>query len=122
MAEAYLAAGRVEEAVPLAQLYVDLTKMVNGRGYMAWALHLQGDVATHRDSPDVGTAEAALDESLALARELGMRPLETRVMLTRGRLLSRMGKVDQARTLIAAAADRFAALDMPAWVAACRRE
>jgi len=120
LAEAYLAAGRLDEAWPLAQLYVDLTKMVNGRGHVAWALRLLGDVASHLDPPETERAEEAFAGSLALARELGMRPLEARVMLARGWLLERLGKADEARAMTGAAAERFAALGMPAWVIACR--
>ncbi len=120
MAEAYLAAGRVDEALPLARLYVDLAKMVNGRGHVAWALRLLGEVAARLDPPDADLADTTLTESLALARELGMRPLEARVMLARGRLLQRVGEADQARQLIRTAAEQFAALGMPTWAAACR--
>ena len=77
MAEAYLATGRLEEALPLAQLYVELARMVDGRGHVAWALHLLADVASRRD-PNDATAESSIDACLALARELGMRPLEAR--------------------------------------------
>src|SRR5262249_39255192 len=81
MAEADLAAGRVDEALPLAQLYVDLAKMVDGRGHIAWALRLLADVASHRDPPDVDGAESCIAVCLTLARELGMRPLEARALI-----------------------------------------
>ena len=119
MAEAYLAAGRLEEALPLAQLYVQLAKLVTGRGHTAWALRLVADIATHRDPPDVDTALPALTESLGLAHELGMQPLEARGMLTRGRFLERVGKRDEARVVLADAAKRFTALRMPFWASAC---
>jgi class 3 adenylate cyclase/tetratricopeptide (TPR) repeat protein len=119
LAEAYLAANRPDEALPLAQLYVDLTRMVNGRGHLAWALRLLGDAAARVDPPDAERARAALGEADALARELGMRPLEARVALTRAGLLERLGDAAGARRLAEAAAEQFAVLDMPAWAAAC---
>jgi tetratricopeptide (TPR) repeat protein len=115
LAEAYLAAGRLDEALPLAQLYVDMTRMVNGRGHTAWALRLLGEIAARVEPPEAGRAEAAFAESLALARELGMRALEPRVLLARGRLLERMGKADDAREAVAAAEAQFAALEMTTW-------
>jgi class 3 adenylate cyclase/tetratricopeptide (TPR) repeat protein len=122
MAEAHLAAGRPEEAAPLARIYVDMTRMVGGEGHIAWGLHLLGDVAARCDPPDADAAESALAEALALARRLGMRPLEARVLLTRGRLLDRLGRADGARALVTEAAGLFAALDMPRWVARCRAD
>jgi hypothetical protein len=56
---------------------------------------------------------------LALASELGMRPLQARALLTQGELLQRLGRVEDARAALAEAAERFKALGMPAWAAAC---
>jgi class 3 adenylate cyclase/tetratricopeptide (TPR) repeat protein len=122
MAEAFLGAGRVEEARPLAQLYVDMTKMVNSRGTVAWALRLLGEVLARADVLDAHAADGTLEESLALARELGMRPLEARVMLVQARLLKRLGRPEDARRTAVMAAERFTRLDMPGWRAICDRE
>jgi AraC-like DNA-binding protein len=45
------------------------------RGHEAWALRLLGEIHAHRGPPDVEVAEEYYHESLALAEELGMRPL-----------------------------------------------
>jgi tetratricopeptide (TPR) repeat protein len=120
MAEAHLGAGRAEEAAPLARLYVDLTRMVGSPGTTAWALRLLGEVGARCGDPDAGEAEAALDEALALARRLGMAPLEARVLLTRGLLLARHGRGGESRAAVAEAAERFAALGMVHWLERCR--
>jgi len=112
MAEALLAAGQVEEAAPLVELYVQMARMVGSQGPLAWALHLQADIAMRREPPDATTANAALDEALALTGELGMRPLQARALLTRGRLQQRLGRADDARATMADAAERFRSLGM----------
>jgi class 3 adenylate cyclase len=119
MAEALLAAGRIDEAAPLAKLYVQLARAAGTRGPLAWGLHVLADVATRSEPPDVEIAETALDECLALASDLGMRPLHARGLLTRGQLLRRLGRRDEARTTVADAAARFRALDMTSLAAAC---
>jgi class 3 adenylate cyclase/tetratricopeptide (TPR) repeat protein len=119
MAEALLAAGRVDEAGPLAQLYVQLARAINSKGALAAALHLLARVAARREPPDVPGAESALGECLALAAETGMRPLHARALLARGELLSRTGRVDEARTTLAEAAAAFRALEMTSAAAAC---
>jgi hypothetical protein len=112
MAEALLAAGRAVEAAPLAQLYVELTRAVNSRGALAGALHLLARVAVQTDPPDAHTAEKALDDCIARATELGMRPLRARALLTRGELLRRIGRLEDSRTILAEAARDFRALGM----------
>ncbi|HEY3101326.1 MAG TPA: AAA family ATPase, partial [Methylomirabilota bacterium] len=118
MAEALLAAGRTEEAAPLAELSVQLARAVNTRGQLAWMLRLVADVAIRGDRPNVETAQMALAESLTLASELGMRPLHARSLLTRGELLQRLGRFEDARATITEAAASFTALDMMSWAEA----
>jgi tetratricopeptide (TPR) repeat protein len=119
MAEALLAAGRIEEAAALAELYVQMARAINGKGPLAWALLLFASAAVRSEPPDVETAERALAECLALAIDLGMRPLHARVLLTRGELLQRLGRHEEARTTIADAAGGFTALGMTSWAAVC---
>ena len=45
------------------------------RGYQAYALRLLGDIAAQREPKIVELAEAHYRQALALAEELGMRPL-----------------------------------------------
>ena len=46
------------------------------RGYEAHALRFLGEVAAQRQPPQVAQAEAYYRQALALAEELGMRPLQ----------------------------------------------
>jgi class 3 adenylate cyclase/tetratricopeptide (TPR) repeat protein len=113
-AEAHLRAGNVEEALPLAQMFVEITRMVQARGSEAWALHLLGEVQSRRDPVDEHQAEAALATAIAIAAELGMRPLQARCRLTRG-LLRRRTVHPAADEDLVAAADALRSLGMTSW-------
>jgi class 3 adenylate cyclase/tetratricopeptide (TPR) repeat protein len=114
LGEAYLAAGRLDEALPMTQLYVEITRVVGARGSHAWAQRLAAE-ALAQAGPDKGDAEAAFAAALALAEELGMRPLQARCLLARAAARRRAGDVEGARTDLEAAIARLADLDMPAW-------
>ena len=75
LGEASLLADQVEDARACADRAVRLARERGERGYEAWALRLLGEVASHHDHLDVATAEAHYGAAMALADELGMRPL-----------------------------------------------
>ena len=68
-------AGRLEEAHALAERALTLAREYQERGHQAYALRLLGEIAAHRDPPESELAEAHYRQALALAEELGMRPL-----------------------------------------------
>ena len=49
--EAYLVAGRIAEAMPLAERGLELSTQRGERGFRAWALRLLGEIAARRDPP-----------------------------------------------------------------------
>jgi class 3 adenylate cyclase/tetratricopeptide (TPR) repeat protein len=100
LGEAYLCAGRAAEAMPLAQAWVGLTRAIEARGSHAWALRLSAEVAMHLDPAPLEQARAALDEALAVARELGMRPLEGRCHFLLGLLDRRLGLPAEAEAAL----------------------
>ena len=116
MAEAYLAAGRADEALPLAELFLDITGMMNARGPMAWARHLLGAVAANVGSKAFDRSERDLGAALAAAEGLGMQPLAARCHLTLGELYLRMGRRQQAAAEYSVAAEIFRWADMPYWL------
>ncbi|HSE03560.1 MAG TPA: sigma 54-interacting transcriptional regulator [Methylomirabilota bacterium] len=82
LAHGHLLAGRPDEAGRLAHEALRLSRQRGERGYEAWALHVLGEVEA------ASSAAAAVElhrEALALALELGMRPLaaQTQLALTR---------------------------------------
>jgi hypothetical protein len=72
-------------------------------------------------SPDAARAERALDASLALANELGMRPLAARCHLTRAELMRRTKRADEEVAATARAIELFSSLGMSHWKDAAGR-
>jgi hypothetical protein len=91
LGEAHLLAGRVEEAWDFGTRAVVLARERGERGHEAWAYHLVGETASHRDCADVAAAEAHYATSTALALELGMRPLVAHCRFGLGKLHGRAG-------------------------------
>jgi tetratricopeptide (TPR) repeat protein len=116
LGEAHLRAGRLEEASPLAVRALDLARTHQGRSREAYALRLLGDIALHRHPPEVTQAEASYRQALALAEELGMRPLVAHCHFGLGTLSLKMGHPEQARAALGAAIDLYRAMEMPFWL------
>jgi hypothetical protein len=89
--EVYLLAGKVEEANRLAQRGLAHARERHMRGEEARALWLLGEILMRRDPPDIARAEFYYHQALALAKELGMRPLQAHCQLGLGRLYATAG-------------------------------
>jgi tetratricopeptide (TPR) repeat protein len=114
--EAYLLAGRSEEAVRLARRALELCREHKERGHEAWTLRLLGDIASHPDSPDIETAEGHYREAMAVADALGMRPLLAHCHLGLGKLYNRTAKRQQAQEHLAAGTQMYREMDMRFWL------
>jgi predicted protein tyrosine phosphatase len=66
--------------------------------------------------PDVAQAEAHYQQALALAKELGMRPLVAHCHHGLGQLYGQTGCGTQARAALAAAIALYRAMDMAFWL------
>jgi class 3 adenylate cyclase/tetratricopeptide (TPR) repeat protein len=116
VSEAYLLAGRREEAVQCAGRALDLSRAHKERGHEAWALRLLGEIAARRSPPEVAQAEAHYQQALTLAEELGMRPLQAHCHQGLGTLYAATGQREQARTALATAIALYRAMDMTFWL------
>jgi class 3 adenylate cyclase/tetratricopeptide (TPR) repeat protein len=116
LSETLLLVGRMDEARALAGRLLELSHTHTGRGYQAHAYRLLGDVAIRREPLDVGQAAAHYRQALALAEELGMRPLGAHCHLGLGILYTRTGQREQARAALAAAIDLYRAMEMTFWL------
>ena len=114
--EAYLLAGEVEEADRLAQQALANSRHRKMRGEEARALWLLGEIAMRRDPPDVAQAAAHYQQALALAEELGMRPLQAHCHRGLGTLYATLGQREQARTALATAMEMYRAMEMTFWL------
>ena len=109
-------AGRGEEAWQHARQALALARQHKERGNEALALHQLGVVQAHADPPDIEQAEAHYQQALALAEELGMRPLQAHCHLGLGRLYHQTGRGEQARTALTTAIALYRAMDMTFWL------
>src|SRR5215211_5380930 len=65
-----------ERSAALAERALTLARAHQERGHQAYALRLLGDIAARREPPESESAETHYRQALALAEELGMRPLQ----------------------------------------------
>ena len=73
-------------------------------------------MAFYPDPPDVETAEDHYRQALALAEELGMRPLQAHCHLGLGTLYARSSQPAQARPELSVAIEMYRAMDMTFWL------
>jgi tetratricopeptide (TPR) repeat protein len=116
LSEAYLLAERLEEATSRAQQTLAHVRQHKKRGLEAYALRLLGDIATHGSPPENEQAEAHYQQALALAEELGMRPLQAHCHLGLGTLYGKVGRQDQARTELSTAIELYRSMEMIFWL------
>jgi class 3 adenylate cyclase/tetratricopeptide (TPR) repeat protein len=116
LGEAQVLAGRLEEAHALAEQALALARAHQERGHQAYALRLLGEIAAHRTPLDADAAATYYHQALALAEELGMRPLQAHCRRGLGTLYARRGQWQQARTELGAARDLYQAMAMTFWL------
>jgi tetratricopeptide (TPR) repeat protein len=116
LGEAYLLAGRLEDAHQQAGEALHLSRDLKQRGYEAHALRLLGEIAARREPLEVEPAEVFYRQALALADELGMRPLLAHCRRGLGTLYATIGQREQARTELSTAIALYRAMDMTFWL------
>jgi class 3 adenylate cyclase/tetratricopeptide (TPR) repeat protein len=116
LGEAQVLAGHLEAAHTLAERALTQARAHQERGHEAYALRLLGDITRHRDPPDSELAEAHYRQALALADELGMRPLQAHGHLGLGMLYAATGQREPARTELSTAIALYRAMDMTFWL------
>ncbi len=115
LGEAYLLADRIEAARAPADRAVMLARTRGERGYEAYALRLVGEIASRCDPSNFEQAEAHYRQAMALAEELGMRPLVGHCHLGLGKLHRRTGDLVRAREHLTTAATMYREMDMGFW-------
>jgi tetratricopeptide (TPR) repeat protein len=109
-------AGRGEEAWQHARQAIDLAWQQKARGDEAHALHQLGVVYAHTNPPDVAQAKASYQQALALADELGMRPLQAHCHRGLGMLYATVDQREQARTALTMAIEMYRGIEMTFWL------
>jgi class 3 adenylate cyclase/tetratricopeptide (TPR) repeat protein len=116
LSEAYMLAKREADARSAAQSALGLARQHKERGHEAYALRLLGEIATHANSVDTGKAGNHYRQALALAEELGMRPLIAHCYVGLGKFYRRTGKQQPAREHLDTAAAMMRQMEMGFWL------
>jgi class 3 adenylate cyclase/tetratricopeptide (TPR) repeat protein len=116
LGEAHLLADRLEEAHALAERALALAREHQERGYQAYALRLLGEIAARHEPLERDQAGDYYRQALALAEELGMRPLLAHCHLGLGMLYRKMGQRGQARTALSTAVALYRDMEMTFWL------
>jgi tetratricopeptide (TPR) repeat protein len=116
LGEAYLRAGRLDEAGTQAQRTLEFSRAHQARGHEAYTLRLLGEIAAQREPPEAEQAEAHYQQTLALAEALGMRPLQAHCYRGLGALYRQVGRAQQARAALGTAIELYRAMEMTFWL------
>jgi tetratricopeptide (TPR) repeat protein len=116
LSRAYRLAGRMEEAMQLAGRALALSREHKQRTSQAWALRLLGETEAHRGPQATEQAAAHYRQALALAEELGMRPLGAHCHFGLGTLYASNGQAELAYTELTTAIALYRAMDMTFWL------
>jgi hypothetical protein len=122
-AEAELEARDPDAALLLAEQALELARRRGEQGNVARALRLLGAIASEREAAARGPARSRHDgailfsQALALATELGMRPLVAHCHLGLGKLYRRTGDHAKAEEHLTTARAMYREMDMDFYVA-----
>jgi len=116
LSEGYLLAGRETDAHAAAHRALGLARQHKERGHEAYTLRLLGDIAAHKDSRDDGEAENHYRQALALAEELGMRPLIAHCHVGLGKLHRCAGERQKAEEHLTTGVELMREMEMGLWL------
>jgi tetratricopeptide (TPR) repeat protein len=116
LSEAYLLAGRLDDAHSRAGQALEFARGHKGHGQEAYALRLLGEVTARREPPDIDQAITLYRQALALANELGMRPLQAHCHRGLGTLYRQTGQAEQACAELSIAIEMYRDMEMMFWL------
>jgi tetratricopeptide (TPR) repeat protein len=116
LSEAYLRAGCSAEGTAHAMRGLALSRERKQRGDEAWTLYLLGELNAWGDPPEIEPAKHSYRQSLALADDLGMRPLQAHGHRGLGMLYATVGQQQHARTELSTAIALYRSMDMTFWL------
>jgi tetratricopeptide (TPR) repeat protein len=116
LGESHLHAGHLEKAQALAERVLVLARERQERGHEAYALRLLGGIAARREPPASDQAGDYYRQALALADELGMRPLQAHCHRGLGMLYAATSQQEQARVELSTSINLYRAMEMTFWL------
>ena len=118
LCETLLSANRINEAQSIAQNAFDIVRKVKDRGGQAWILRLLAQIEAKCESPDYERAKFYYQESLELATELGMRPVQAHCHNDLGQLYFKLEEYRAAWRELSTAIEFYRNLEMTFWLPA----
>jgi class 3 adenylate cyclase/tetratricopeptide (TPR) repeat protein len=115
LAEGHLVAGETREARQVADLALTSADSHFEQGHKAWALRLSAELLA-QSAEGIEGAAVRFQHVLALASELGMRPLAAHCHLGLGKLYRRTGQREQALEHLTTATTMYREMDMRFWL------
>jgi len=116
LGEGYFLVGRIADAEQIVDQALDASRRHKERGSEAWALHLVGAIASRGASPRIERARTYYEQALALATELGMRPLVSHCHAGLGALYQRAGRPREADEHFATTTTMYREMGMTYWL------
>jgi hypothetical protein len=117
-----LLVGQLHDARVLAGERLARHRERGERGAEAWMLWLLGELAARELPGETGATADRFHQALALADELGMRPLVAHCHLGLGKLSRRTGKPQEAQGLLTIATTMYHEMDMTYWLEQAKPE
>ena len=115
LGEAHVLEGNLDTALPCVDEALSVARQHQERGHEAWALHAVGAVHARLDPSNIENAGGHYRAALALAGELGMRPLVAHCHLGLGELFQKGGHREHARDHLRMAARLYREMEMRLW-------
>ena len=122
LADAYLRVGRPRDARHQADRALELAHQRGQRGHEAWIRWALGEIAAQTGAADTPTAAEHYRHALALATELGMRPLAAHCQLGLAQWHRATGDRARAEEHLAAARTLYREMNMTLWLAQTQAE
>jgi class 3 adenylate cyclase/tetratricopeptide (TPR) repeat protein len=113
--QALILAGRLAEARHHAEESLALARTHRARGLEARALRLLAETLASGDAAEVAASQARYGEAIALAQELGLRPLISRARVGLAAVYAKTRRRDEARAALTSAAAEFERMEMARW-------
>ena len=122
LGEAHLVLDRPDEAEWFAQRAIEMARGFSQREVESIGLRLLGDLFSNRLSPDLEKAAQSYGQALAIAAELGLRPLVAHCNFGLGKVARRRGERLMAQEHLTTAMAMYGEMGMNAWLAKAEHE
>jgi predicted ATPase len=116
LSEAYLRAGRSDEAHAMTERLLALGRERRERSTEARGQHRCGELVMQCEPQQTETAETHYRQTLTLAHELGMHLLQAHCHHGLGTLYAKIGRRQEAQSELSTAIERYRAMDMTFWL------